>query len=117
MKNKIIVVLMAAAIVLPAMAQLCIAQETNTQFQSTSTLSGSGSTYSSTPMLSSDGTAAYDDASNTQAQTPGKPRKVGPPTPGGDPTPVGDAILPLLLIVMAYITYTAIGRHKSTTEA
>ena len=117
MKHKIIVVLMAAAIALPAMAQFSFAQEPNTQFQSTSTLSGSGSTYSSTPMLGSDGTATYDDASSTQAQAPGKPRKAGPPTPEGDPTPVGDAALPLLLFAVAYATYSVINRHKRISKA
>ena len=112
MKNKIIVVLMAAAFALPAMAQFSIAQEPNTQFQSTSTLSGSGSTYSSSPTLGDDGTATYDDGSSAAAHAPGNPRRVGPPTPEGDPTPLGDAALPMLLFAMAYAACVIARRRR-----
>ena len=115
MKNKIIVVLMAAAIVLPAMAQFSFAQEPNTQFQSTSSLSGSGSTYSSSPTLGSDGTAAYNDSYTESSQPSSGPRRVSPPTPENDPTPVGDAALPLLLMAVAFAATVAMRNRRHTS--
>ena len=117
--NRIIVMLMAAAMVLPAMAQWNSAEHTTAtapavSFQSTSTMPSSGSTYSSTPMWSNDGTAAYDDASSAQAQAPSGPRKVGPPTPGGDPTPIGDGVWGLILMAAGFGMYKSRMRRKET---
>ena len=105
LKNNIFVVLMAAALALPVMAQFTTAQEPSTQFQSTSGMKNSGSTYSANPTLNTDGTAAYNDASYEESQQPSGPRKVGPPNPEGDPTPVGNAALPLLVMAFGYAGY------------
>lgn len=86
-------------------------------FQSTSTLTGSGSALSATPMLNADGTA------NTPAPTMSRPRRIDAngdgfddetglpvenidnPNPSGqDNTPLGDAVLPLLLLALAYLS-------------
>lgn len=109
MKHKIIVILMAAAMALPAMAQWSrtpfsevIAPQAS--FQSTSTMQASGSRFSTNTKLNSDGTAIYGNGSGTQPQTqdPRVPRKVAPPVIEGEPTPLGDALLPLLLMAVLY---------------
>lgn len=92
-----------------------LAQQEQTVFQSTSTMSGSGSSYSSNPSLNSDGTAAYEGASYTPAQAPGRPghiRRDGDPFGGetiggtGNPnepgTPIGDVFWPLMLLACVY---------------
>ena len=76
-------------------------------FQSTSTMSGSGSTYSANPELNADGSATYEGASYTPAKSPKKPGTVRKnPVIGGDSnTPLGDAVLPLMLLLCAYAVY------------
>ena len=93
-----------------------LAQQEQTVFQSTSTMSGSGSSYSSNPSLNSDGTASYEGASHTPAQAPGKPgghlrreenpfggETIGDVTNPNEPgTPIGDAALPLMVLACVY---------------
>ena len=111
MKHRMIVIIMAAVFALPAMAQWSTgstfsqAEAPAAAFRSTSSLTGSGSTYSSTPMFSADGTATYAAAAYESEGVPSKPRKTGPPTPEGDPTPLGDTALPLLLMALLYVVY------------
>ena len=88
-----------------AMAQfgstsMMMATAPTASFQSTSTMSGSGSAYSSNPSLNDDGTAAYNSASYAPARAISGPNRIAPVTPEGDPTPVGDEILPLLLMAL-----------------
>ena len=109
MKNAkmktIIVIVMAAVFALPAMAQF----GTNNQysaapsmyFQSTSTMSGSGSSYSSNPSLNEDGTAAYNGASYSPAKTSVSPRKVRPTNQENQP--LGDVFWPLMLLAGMYL--------------
>lgn len=109
MKHRMIVIIMAAAFALPAMAQISSSSAfTPTEapaaaFRSTSSMTTSGSTYSSAPMFNADGTATYAAASYESEGAPSGPRKAGPPTPSGDPTPLGDAALPLLLMAIGYM--------------
>ena len=96
---------------LPAMAQTFGTQQAaqpNAAFQSTSTMMGSGSSYSANPTLNSDGTASYNGAA---ASGPRKAKKDEIFDPGGEPgtpvtpevnPPVGDAVLPLLLCALAF---------------
>lgn len=81
-------------------------------FQSTSTLAGSGSAYSATPMLAEDGTATYEGASRGPKRAPGTPS-----TPGqgsvDNQFPLGDGIIPLLIMLMAYATCIYIRRKMS----
>lgn len=83
-------------------------------FQTTSTLAGSGSAYSATPMLGEDGMATYDGAENAQAIAPSGPRKVGGQTIQG--TPIGDAVLPLMLLALAYAGYKVLARRKKSAQ-
>ena len=90
-------------------------EQPQVQFQSTSTLQGSGSTYSSTPTLNTNGTA------NTPASAPvlSGPKRSGalPPPPvveEGDTgnTPIGDAVIPLLAFALMFCGYIAIRRKR-----
>ncbi len=113
MKNNIatlIVIVMLAVFALPAKAQQfntfggAVAPQAS--FQSTSTMQGSGSAYSSNPMINSDGTASYEGASYSPAQAPSGPNKAkqGWTIEG---TPIGDAVLPLMLCALAYLIVRA----------
>ena len=105
---------MVAALALSTMAQNFGKQDQpNVQFQSTSTLQGSGSTYSATPALNADGTAYNPAASASPAQAPSGPHRVAPATPDGAPTPVGDAVLPLMLMALAFGGVIYLRRRKA----
>lgn len=135
MKKKILIVLfMAAALVaLPAMGQSFGYRQsednrqwtyTNTAqtFRSTSAMPGSGSAYSATPMLNEDGTATY----GREDAAPGIRRMrmedpANPGTPSSNPTdaqeqPLGDALLPLFLLVLAYVGYKVLARRKKSAQ-
>ena len=111
MKKVMMIVVMVAAVALPAMAGWITAGNDATKnqetFQSTSTMQGSGSAYTANPVLNEDGTAA------SPTDRSSGPRKVGalPGTGGGsvdmpdtskagDNTPIGDAVLPLMLMAV-----------------
>ena len=108
MKRIVMIIMAVALVALPTMAQ-SFSQEDQlqTQFQSTSTLQGSGSVYSANPSLNADGTAYNPAEASTQAQSPAQapsgPRRVGPVKTEGDPTPLDDAVLPLMLMALAYL--------------
>ena len=100
-KKKVMMIIMAAALIaLPTMAQ---------DWQSTSAMQGTGSNYA--PQVTAVGaTSATSEATTTEsyspAKAPGGPRKdiITPGNPGhqSDESPVGDAVLPLLLMAMAF---------------
>lgn len=71
-----------------------------TVFQSTSTMSLSGSSLPSAAMRMTIGNGI----SNAESNTPRGPQRVSPERPPEDPfdEPVGDAVLPLLLLVAGY---------------
>ena len=99
MKKVIMMMIVAAALtVLPATAQ---------EWQSTSSMQGTGS--SLTPQVTAVGaTTAQEMATttttsvSTPAHTHGSIRRITPVTPEGDPTPLGDAVLPLMLCIAVY---------------
>ena len=123
MIKKIVIMMVGIAlIVLPTAAQTFSNQKTeqpNVVFQSTSVMTGSGSQYSANPMLNDNGTASYNGASYAPAKAPRKATmdddETTIVTPGntGSQAPVGDAIIPLLLMVMAYATIVFL-RRKTT---
>ena len=114
MKLKLIMILvLVAAFALPTMAQVGEQQPNDNQFRSTSTMVGSGSNYSATPTINASGTA------NAPTFGGGGPRYAPKPINddsdwedrkedigGGISTPVGDAVLPLMLMAMAYAVYS-----------
>lgn len=85
------------------------------EFQSTSAMKGSGSAYSSNPMINADGTASYRGASYKPAQASGV--RKGPVKTDGDKDgpafPIGDAVLPLMLMALGYGIWRV--RKKSST--
>ena len=116
MKNKFVYGLMVMGVLLlsmPVTAQNFGAQQPNTVFQSTSTMTPTGSQYSSNPTLNSNGTAV------APTSGPYKAKKDGislPPTPTnqeGDSgnVPLGDALIPLMLCAGAYLIVRATRRR------
>ena len=117
------VMIMAAALSLPAMAGWINQEQQNataqqSAFQSTSTMTPSGSSYSSNPELGEDGSAC---APASQAPSRG-PRKVGlmpgmpDPSETKDNTPIGDAVLPLMLMAAAGAGIIALRRRKAAVK-
>ena len=97
-------IVMSLVSVLSVSAQT-LAQQPSNDFQSTSTMTGSGSAYSATPSLNADGTATYNGASYSPAKAPGGPRKAGgitEPKDDDEEFPVGDAVWPMMLMALAF---------------
>ena len=130
MKNRVIVMIMAAVFALPAMAgwikqEQQNATEQQSAFQSTSAMQGSGSPYSSTPIeLNDKGIATYEDTTEPEpAYIVRGPRKVGsmPGMPDTkdtkDNTPIGDAVLPMMLMAAAAAGAVAWRRRKAVVDA
>lgn len=114
-KLVLLMILAAALMALPALAQSFganQAEQPNASFQSTSTLSGSGSSYSANPTLNNDGTASYSGAQSTPAKLSSGPHRVAPPTQE-DHTPIGDALLPLLFMSLAFGMFVYFRRKRS----
>lgn len=115
MKNKFVYGVLVMGVLLlstPVTAQNFGAQQPNTVFQSTSTMTPTGSQYSSNPTLNSNGTAV------APTSGPYKAKKGGllPPPPTVDPndtgnTPLGDALIPLMLCACAYLIVRATRRR------
>lgn len=82
-------------------------------FQSTSTMAGSGSAYSSNPTLGNDGTATYN-GNQGSTSNPRGAHKAPPinPRPGDPQIPIGDAVLPLMLCAFAYLGMRVYLRRK-----
>lgn len=95
MKKLMILVVMTAALALPAMAQ------SSQDWQSTSTMRGAGSSLSS--QVTAVGATSVEDMSSTtmSAGQPGGPRRIGPTHGEDNPNPVGEPVLPLLLMAAA----------------
>ena len=83
-------------------------------FRSTSTMTTSGSTYASQPMLGVDGMATMGDT-YTSSQPAGGPRRIVTPGVGGIQQPIGDALLPLMLMALAYMVIR-VRRKKRLSE-
>ena len=126
MKNNIatlIVIVMLAVFALPAKAQFnqyhgAVAPQAS--FQSTSTMVGTGSAYSSNPMLNDDGTASYNGASygphRAKMDGPGVPTTPGQGSKENQ-FPIGDAVLPLMLCALAYLIVCATRKRAKGERA
>ena len=111
-------VMVALLLSAPTLAQSFVQQDPNqVQFQSTSTMTGSGSTYAPTPGINTDGTA-YNPAA---APTPSGPLRTGaflPPPPSVDENdsgnaPVGDAVVPLMVMAILFSGIIYMRRRKA----
>lgn len=90
----------------------------STTFQSTSTMNGSGSSYSANPTLSGDGTATYEGASSASSG-PHKAKRAADPINTDDDLPegpLGDAVLPLLFMSLAFGMFVYF-RRKQTLKS
>ena len=85
-------------------------------FQSTSTLAGSGSAWSATPMLGEDGMAMLEGASEDPKHAQGGIRRIVTPSNSGIQQPLGDALLPLFLLALAYAGYKVLARRKKSAQ-
>ena len=117
----VLMVMGALIVSVPAMAQFSSNQYSefsnqtvapSTTFQSTSSLSGSGSAYSSNPTIGDDGTAANPNAEEPQQANA---RRIGVrhnliEVP--DDNPIGDVLLPLLALAIVYGVKCIVYRHK-----
>ena len=117
---KIMMVAMVVAFALPAMAQTVFDSGVETpevQFQSTSTMTGINSQYStSDPQLNADGTAVVPGAA--PQRRPVLRTETGPINvqAGDDGNPIGDAVLPLALLAVGYALYRRHHRQKWLTR-
>lgn len=110
---------------LPTMAQTFgtkYAEKPSVVFQSTSTMMGSGSTYSANPTLNTDGTAYYNGAAASGPRRVKMDGTTPTPNPGDpesgeqdntEPGPVGDAVLPLLLMALAFCGVVYMRKRKA----
>ena len=116
MKARIVMIIMAVALIaLPTMAQ---------DWQSTSTMQGSGSAYSS--QVTAVGATSVGGMATTTTAAPSRPRRTtsSDPWSGGNETteekdegsPVGDALIPLMLFACAYLIIRAM-RRKNIEKA
>ena len=128
MKRNIMMIVMAAALALPAVAvefgntsQYAVAPQAS--FQSTSTMAGSGSAYTSNPTIGDDGTADYGGSSGPNRRKGKKDENpfgdqtigdVGNPNEPG--TPIGDAVLPLILMALAFCGVVYLRRKKALSR-
>ena len=118
--KKIMMIIMAVALVaLPTMAQKFKEHDQKSvQFQSTSTMAPVNSQYSAQPMLNEDGTA-YNPATQTSTRSGSGPRKL-PGMPDNseyqDNTPIGDAVLPLMLMALAFGGVIYLRRRKALSR-
>ena len=104
-----------ALIALPTMAQ---------DWESTSSMQGSGSAYSSqvtavgATQAANMGTTTT--ANQAPAKTPGGPRRAGqfdnPAEYGQGPSPLGDAVLPLMLMAMLFAGVVYTRRKKALSR-
>ena len=92
------------------------------EWQSTSTMQGSGSAYSSqVTAVGATGVAVLGASSSAPANAPSRPhreqasgRNAGEATTGSNQSPLSDAMLPLLLMAAGFGLYTALHRRKKT---
>ena len=113
------VIILAVAVALPTKAQMFGSSSAPvTAFQSTSTMVGSGSAYSSSPMLTENGLATYSGAPSGPKRAPSTPGTPSPPGQGEKENqfPLGDGILPLMLLIGAYCGFVALRRRKKVVK-
>ena len=113
MKAKIMMIIMAVALIaLPTMAQ-------QQEWQSTSAMQTSGSNYA--PQVNAIGAESAQPMATTTTSyspaAPSGPRKVfdhGGETGQSTESPIGDAMLPLMLMALAFGGWIAVIRRKQT---
>jgi len=112
--KKVMMIMVLGAV----MACLVPAHAQTMQFQSTSTMRGTGSSYTP-PVTTVGAVSAVSEATTTESYSPAKapngPRRVfdlGGDTKPSDQSPIGDAVLPLLLMAAVYGVVCIVYRRK-----
>ena len=121
MKNNIMMILVVGAL-MACLLPLALNAQNAQEWQSTSTMQGSGSAYSSqVTAVGATGVAVLGASSSAPANAPSRPhreqasgRNAGEATTGSNQSPLGDAVLPLLLMAAGFGIYTALRRRKET---
>jgi len=114
--NKLI--LKVFILIVPLLATVPAVAQFESSFQSTSSMMGSGSNYSSNPMIGSDGTATYSDYTPSRGRTGREDEgdNAGSGTqvidPNGQQTPLGSAVPAMLLLAGAYAGVVAVRRRQ-----
>ena len=123
MKNRIMMILVVGALT-ACLLPLALNAQTAQEWQSTSTMQGSGSVYSS--QVTTVGAASVGNMATTTyspSSAPSRPRRESAYDPfatnkdagDADPnSPIGDAVLPLLLMAAGFGLYIALRRRKET---
>ena len=110
MKRIVMIIMAAALVALPTMAQ-------QQEWQSTSTMQGSGSAYS--PQVTAVGAVTASEMATTTyspAKAPSGPRRGfdhGGETGQSTESPIGDAVLPMLLCAAVFCGVIALRRKRS----
>lgn len=117
LKRHIVMIVMAAALALPAVAvdygyKSQYAVMPPAEFHSTSTMVATGSAYSSNPTIGDDGTATYGGSSGPSRRRAPDPLGTEDDmntNPGGSgmEIPIGDAALPMMLMIGGYVVWRA----------
>lgn len=115
MKARMMMIIMAVALVaLPTMAQQ--------EWQSTSAMQGSGSAYGA-QVTAVGATEVVSEATTTETYSPSnnRPHRANKFDTGADgnqssDSPIGDALMPLMLMALAFGGYIAIKRRKLTAN-
>lgn len=114
MKRIMMIIMAVVLIALPTMAQ-------QQEWQSTSAMQGTGSTLA--PQVTPVGATSVGEMASTTSSTANaasRPRKVIEDLSdlGGDPgSPIGDALIPLLVMSLAFGGYIAIRRKRLAEQA
>lgn len=85
-------------------------------FRSTSSMVLTGSAYSSNPTLNDNGMATYDSPSRgprRMKMDDDEPEVIETPT---GKQPLGDAVVPLMLLALAYAGYKVLARRKKSVQ-
>ncbi|MBQ4394078.1 MAG: hypothetical protein II825_02090 [Paludibacteraceae bacterium] len=112
MKKLVMIIMAVALIALPTMAQ-------EDQWQSTSSMQGSGSTYSSQVTavgatdVNSMATTTQSYSSSSQGPSRAKKFDTGGETGQSEEFPLGDAVLPMLLCAALFCGFIALRRKRS----
>lgn len=118
MKRNIVMIVMAVAFALPAVAvefgnSNLFGVAPQASFRSTSSMAGSGSMYASYPSLSENGTANAPYASSSSRPHKAPPLIVTPGDLEEGHVPIGDAVLPLMLMALAFCGVVYLRRKKA----
>jgi hypothetical protein len=118
MKRIMMIIMAAVLVALPIMAQ-------QQEWRSTSAMQGTGSSLA--PQVTAVGATSVGDMATTtgSAKASGGPRKIGEASgrnpgdisTGSTNSPIGDALLPLMLMALAFGGYVAIRRKKLTAKS